>query len=109
VIRRHLLRHLVRDPGMWVLQGKNGLRGLARLGLGLALAPPVLAFWEPVGWPAVVGVGFLGLVLLDLLLGQRLSGCRNVFVDKAERLAWVAVAAEPPAAAGPAAPPGSSG
>jgi hypothetical protein len=103
MIRSRLLRHLIRDPQMWRLQGRNGLRGLARLGvLGLAPAPPVLAFWEPVVWPAVVGIGCLGLLLLDRLLGQRLSGWRNVFVARAERIAWAVVATELAAAAGTA-------
>jgi hypothetical protein len=97
VIRSRLLRHLRRDPCMWQLQGRNILRGLARLGmLGLAPAPPVLAFWEPGRWPVVLGVGYLGLLLVDRLLGQRLSRFRNVFVDQAERLAWVVVALETP-------------
>lgn len=96
LLRSRLLRHLQQDPCMWLQQGENILRGLTRLGLFLGLAPPVLAFWEPVVWPAVVVVGFLGLLLLDRLLGQRLSGFRNVFVDTAERLAWVVVAMETP-------------
>ena len=97
VLRSRLLRHLVRDPRLWLEQGRNSLQGLARLGLlGLAPAPPVLAFWDPVRWPAVLGVGFLGLLLVDRLLGQRLSGFRNVFVDTAERIAWAVLAAETP-------------
>jgi hypothetical protein len=97
VLRSRLLRHLVRDPSLWLEQGRNSLQGLARLGLlGLAPAPSVLAFWDPVRWPAVLGVGFLGLLLVDRLLGQRLSGFRNVFVDTAERIAWAVLAAETP-------------
>ena len=91
LIRSRLLRHLRRDPRMWRLQGRNILRGLARLGLFLGLAPPVLAFWEPVVWPAVVVVGLLGLLLVDRLLGHRLSRLRNVFVERAERIAWAVV------------------
>jgi hypothetical protein len=108
LLRARLLRHLRRDPRMWLQQGENILRGLTRLGLFLGLAPPVLAFWEPVVWPAVVVVGCLGLLLVDRLLGKRLSRFRNVFIDKAERIAWTVVATEPSAAAGPAEPPGSS-
>ena len=96
LIRSRLLRHLQRDPRMWLQQGENILRGLTRLGLFLGLAPPVLAFWDPVRWPAVLGVGFLGLLLVDRLLGQRLSGFRNVFVDTAERIAWAVLAGETP-------------
>jgi hypothetical protein len=95
MIRRRLLRHLVRAPQMWRLQGRNVLRGLARLGvLGRGLAPPVLAFWEPCRWPAVVGGGVLGLLLVDRLLGQRLSRFRNVFVERSERVAWAVVTTE---------------
>jgi hypothetical protein len=120
VIRARLLRQLRRDPWMWVLQGGNVLRGLARsgvyLGLFLVLVPPVLSFWEGVLWaPAdtpprgseVVStwvwrglLWLMGVVLADLLLGCRLSRVRNVFVDTAERMAWAVVDAAPPAAGG---------
>ena len=115
VLRARLLRHLVRDLRMWLLQGGNVLGGLARyatyLGLFLVLAPPVLVFWAGVLWPAadppprlslpvlegaptrwtVVVVCLTGLVLLDILLGWRLSRFRNVFVERAERIAWAVV------------------
>ena len=126
VIRRRLLRHVLRDPRMWVWQGGNVLVGLVRyalfLGVFLVLAPPVLVFWESVLWPAaaplprlplpapesrppVEGVPaflslgvicLLWLVMLDILCGHCLSRWRNVFVAKAERIAWAVVDAEPP-------------
>jgi hypothetical protein len=134
-IRSRLLRHLVRDPRMWLRQGGNVLAGLMRYalvtGLFLALAPPVLVFWEGVLWPVaepppplplpapegeppvggrpalwVLGVlCLLCLVMLDILCGYRLSRWRNVFVATAERLAWAVVDAEPPALRRPGAEP----
>jgi hypothetical protein len=125
-IRELLLQQLRRDVRMWLLQGGNVLRGLMRYalvtGLFLALVPPVLVFWEPFLWPVAdtpprlplpapegapalwhgVVIGLLGLVLLDILLGCRLSRFRNVFVEKAERVAWAVVTAEPSAGAGTA-------
>jgi hypothetical protein len=132
VIRRRLLRHLLRDPWMWGWQGWNVLVGLARyalfLGVFLVLAPPILAFWGSVLWPAaaplprlplpapesgppvggvpVLGslgvLGLLWLVMLDILCGYRLSRWSNVFMARATRIAWVIVDAEPPAALGTA-------
>jgi hypothetical protein len=116
---------------MWVWQGGNVLVGLVRyalfLGVFLVLAPPVLVFWESVLWPAAAplprlplpapeseppgggvpalwSLGVLCLLwlgMLDILCGHRLSHWRNVFVAKAERIAWAVVDAEFPAA-GPA-------
>ena len=126
VIRGLLLQQLRRDVRMWLLQGGNLLRGVARYalvtGLVLVLAPPVLVFWESFLWPVadpsprlplpapesgppgggVPALGSLGvicllwLVLLDILYGHRLSRWRNVFVDQAERIAWAVVDAEAP-------------
>lgn len=121
VMRRRLLRPLRRDPRLWLLQGGNILGGLARyalfLGGFLVLAPPVLVFWAGVCWPVgdppprlslpvpeggppvegIPGLWSLGgiclawLVMLDILLGWRLSRFRNVFVARAERIAWAVV------------------
>lgn len=130
-IRRLLLRHLVRDTRMWGWQGANVLYGLLRyalfLGVFLVLAPPVLVFWEPFLWPVadspprlplpapeggppvggVPALGSLGVIcllwlaMLDILCGHRLSRWRNVFVAKAERVAWAVVDAECSAGGGP--------
>jgi hypothetical protein len=120
VLRHRLLRQCLRDPSLWLLQGRTVLRVLARyalyLGLFLVLAPPILGFWEAVMWPADSAAAapdgilmrwlhrgllwLLGLVLVDLLLGCRLSRFRNIFVATAERLAWAVVDEEFSAAGG---------
>jgi hypothetical protein len=110
--------------GLQAMNVLGGLARYATyLGLVLVLAPPVLVFWAEVVWPPageppprlpfpvpegglpaeggpvlglLGGIGLAWLVMLDLLLGWRLSRCQNVFVARAERLAWAVLDAETP-------------